>query len=200
MTPTATTSEIKDSILDTVGETPLVRLSRIGGGLFAADRGQGRVLQPGRLDQGPRGDADGRGRRARRPPAPGRHDHRADLGQHRHRAGDRRSTEGLPRDRGHAGQDVAREDRLTARLRGRGGGHADRRLAGLAAGLLPGRRPPDARRSRARSSPTSTRTRPTRRRTTDDRAGAVAPVGRARSRTSSAASGRAARSPASRAT
>ena len=32
MTPTATTSEIKDSILDTVGETPLVRLSRIGGG------------------------------------------------------------------------------------------------------------------------------------------------------------------------
>src|ERR1700754_251943 len=33
MTPTATTSEIKDSILDTVGETPLVRLSRIGAGL-----------------------------------------------------------------------------------------------------------------------------------------------------------------------
>src|SRR6201991_1240723 len=32
MTPTATTSEIKDSILDTVGETPLVRLSRIGHG------------------------------------------------------------------------------------------------------------------------------------------------------------------------
>ena len=32
MTPTATTSEIKDSILDTVGETPLVRLSRIGAG------------------------------------------------------------------------------------------------------------------------------------------------------------------------
>src|SRR3954469_8965909 len=33
MTPTATTSEIKDSILDTVGETPLIRLSRIGQGL-----------------------------------------------------------------------------------------------------------------------------------------------------------------------
>src|SRR4051794_15908598 len=32
MTPTATTSEIKDSLLDTVGETPLVRLSRIGHG------------------------------------------------------------------------------------------------------------------------------------------------------------------------
>jgi cystathionine beta-synthase len=33
MTPTATSSEIKDSLLDTVGETPLVRLSRIAQGL-----------------------------------------------------------------------------------------------------------------------------------------------------------------------
>src|ERR1700742_3867861 len=33
MTPTATESEIKDSLLDTVGNTPLVRLSRIGAGL-----------------------------------------------------------------------------------------------------------------------------------------------------------------------
>ena len=36
MTPpaaTGTTQDIKDSILDTVGETPLVRLSRIGAGL-----------------------------------------------------------------------------------------------------------------------------------------------------------------------
>ena len=32
MTPTATTPEIKDSLLDTVGETPLVRLSRIAQG------------------------------------------------------------------------------------------------------------------------------------------------------------------------
>jgi cystathionine beta-synthase len=32
MTPTATTTEIKDSLLDTVGETPLVRLSRIAQG------------------------------------------------------------------------------------------------------------------------------------------------------------------------
>ena len=53
---------------------------------------------------------------------PGRHDHRADLGQHRHRPRDRRSAEGLPRDRGHAGQDVAREDRPAARLRRRGRG------------------------------------------------------------------------------
>jgi len=33
MTPTATTSEIKDSLLDTVGETPLVLLDRLGEGL-----------------------------------------------------------------------------------------------------------------------------------------------------------------------
>src|SRR3954466_9066457 len=32
MSPTATSAEIKDSLLDTVGETPLVRLSRIGHG------------------------------------------------------------------------------------------------------------------------------------------------------------------------
>ena len=136
-------TEIKDSILDTVGETPLVRLSRIASGLRAADRRQDRVLQPRRLDQGPRGDAHGRGRRARRPPAPGRDDHRADLRQHRHRPGDRGPAEGLSRDRGHAGQDVAREDRPAARLRGGGRGVPDRRLARVAAGLLPGRRPPD---------------------------------------------------------
>jgi cystathionine beta-synthase len=30
-TPTATAAEIKDSILDVIGETPMVRLSRLGG-------------------------------------------------------------------------------------------------------------------------------------------------------------------------
>src|SRR3954468_15536842 len=33
MSTSATHADIKDSILDTVGETPLVRLSRIGAGL-----------------------------------------------------------------------------------------------------------------------------------------------------------------------
>ena len=74
----------------------------------APDRGQDRVLQPGRLDQGPGRDAPGRRRRARRPAAPGRHDRRADVRQHRHRPGDRRPPQGLPRDRGDARQDVAR--------------------------------------------------------------------------------------------
>ena len=68
---------------------------------------QARDVQPRRLDQGPRRGGDDRGRRARRPAAPRRHDRRADLGQHRHRAGDRRAAEGLPGDGGDARQDVA---------------------------------------------------------------------------------------------
>ncbi len=135
-------ADIRDSILDTIGETPLVRLSRIGAGLKLPARREDGAVQPGRLDQGPRRAAPDRGGRARRQPAPGRHDHRADLGQHRHRPRDRRAPEGLPRDRGDAGQDVAREDRPAARLRRRGGHRADRRGARVAAVLLPRRRPP----------------------------------------------------------
>jgi hypothetical protein len=94
-----------------------------------------------------------------------RHDRRADLGQHRHRAGDRRAAEGLPRDRGDAGQDVEGEDRPAARLRGRGRRRADRR-------------PPDSPQSYYRVAdrltaeipgafqPNQYATRPTRRRTT----------------------------------
>ena len=140
---TALQADIRDSILDTIGDTPLVRLSRIGAGAQAAARGEDGAVQPGRLDQGPRRAAPDRGGRARRQPAPGRHDRRADVGQHRHRPRDRRAAEGLPRDRGDARQDVAREDRPAARLRRRGRDRADRRRARVAAVLLPRRRPPD---------------------------------------------------------
>ena len=194
---TGSKADIKDSILDTVGDTPLVRLSRIGAGLAAADRRQARVVQPRRLDQGPRRDAARRGRRARRAAAARRHDHRADLGQHRHRPGDRRAPEGLPRDRRDAGQDVEGEDRPAARLRRRGRRRAHRRRARLAAVLLPRRRPPH------RGDPRRLPAQPVREpgqpgdALPDDRAGAVAPVRRRRSRTSCAASAPAARSPAS---
>src|SRR6478735_6336446 len=47
MTPTATTSEIKDSILETVGETPLVRLSRIAAGLTPQVVAKVEVFNPG---------------------------------------------------------------------------------------------------------------------------------------------------------
>ena len=143
MSHVATTSAVKDSILDTIGDTPLVRLSRIGAGLRPAARRQARDVQPGRLDQGPRRGRADRGRRARRAAASRRDDRRADVGQHRHRTGDRRAAEGLPRDRGDAGQDVEGEDRPAARLRGRGRRRADRRAAGLAAVLLPRRRSAD---------------------------------------------------------
>ena len=112
--------------------------------MFTTGGGEGRVLQSRWVDQGPGRDPDGRGRRTRRPLTRRRHDHRADLGQHRHRARDRRAPEGLPGDRGDAGQDVAREDRPPARVRRRGRRVPDRRRSGLAAVLLPGRGPADA--------------------------------------------------------
>ena len=166
----------------------------------APDRRQARALQPRRLDQGPRRDPPDRGGGAGRAPEARRHDHRADLGQHRHRPGDRRAPEGLPRDRGDAGQDVEGEDRPAARLRRRGRGGADRRRARLAAVLLPRRRPPHARRSPAPSSPTSTPTRPTRRRTTRRPGRSCGARPAAASRTWSSASAPAARSPGWRAT
>ncbi len=101
-------SEIQDSILDTIGDTPLVRLCRIGAGLTPQIVAKLELFNPGgsikdrvaiRLIEA--AEQDGR-LQARR------HDHRADLGQHRHRPRDRRAPEGLPRDRGDAGQDVAR--------------------------------------------------------------------------------------------
>ena len=65
-TATASTVDIKDSILDAIGATPLVRLSRLGAGLTPGDRGQGRVAQSRWLHQGPRGRGAHRGGRARR--------------------------------------------------------------------------------------------------------------------------------------
>ena len=102
---------------------------------------EARVVQPGRLDQGPRRGGADRGRRTRRPAEARRHDRRADLRQHRHRARDRGAAEGLPRDRGDARQDVAREDRPPPRLRRRRRARPDRRPAGVAPVLLPRRRP-----------------------------------------------------------
>ena len=41
------------SVVDLVGNTPLVRLNAADRGAAAAGAGQGRVLQPGRLGEGP---------------------------------------------------------------------------------------------------------------------------------------------------
>ena len=72
-----------------VGNTPLVALRRLGEGLDAEVVAKLESMNPGRLGQGPdrgRDDRRGRGRGADRARAVG--DRRADLGQHRDRAGD----------------------------------------------------------------------------------------------------------------
>ena len=116
-----------DSLLDSVGGTPLVGLPRLSPSPGRPALGQARGPQPDRLDQGPRR----RSRWSRRPrttaAAPGLHDPRADQRQHRHLAGDGGQAQGLPaglRDAGeHLGRappaaaHVGRRDRLLARRR-----------------------------------------------------------------------------------
>ena len=82
--------------------------SRIGAGLRRSSSPRSSTLNPGgsikdRVAVALIEAAERDGRAAAR-----RHDRRADVGQHGHRPGDRRAAQGLPRDRGDAGQDVAR--------------------------------------------------------------------------------------------
>ena len=82
--------DVADSLLDLVGNTPLVRLGRVGRDLAVRPARQGRDVQPRRQREGPSRGRDDRRRRARRPAAAGRHDRRADVGQHRRRPRHRR--------------------------------------------------------------------------------------------------------------
>ena len=93
---------------------------------------------------------------------PGRHDRRADLGQHRRRARDRRRAARLPLHLRDVRQDERGEGLAAARVRRRGRGVPDRGAARAPRLLLLGRRPAHARDARTRSGPTSTPTRPTR--------------------------------------
>ena len=140
-TVSGTSVDIRDSILDAVGDTPLVRLSRLGKRPDRAARGEGRGAEPGRVDQGPRRDRADRGRGARREAEARRHDRRAHQRQHRHRPRHRGGAQGLPRDRRDAGQDVEGEDRPAARVRRRGRGGAHRGAARVARVVLPRGRP-----------------------------------------------------------
>ena len=56
--------EVADSLLDLVGNTPLVRLRRVGAGLDVRPHRQGRDVQPGRQREGPARDRDDRRGRA----------------------------------------------------------------------------------------------------------------------------------------
>ena len=200
MTETAIAPILKESILDTIGDTPLVRLSRIAAGvrprlvakletfnpggsikdrvavaLIEAAERDGH-LKPGGTIIEPTSGNTGTGPRDRGPP------------------------EGLPGDRGDARQDVAREDRSAPRLRRRRRAGPDRRSAGLAAVLLPRGRPAHRRDpGRVPAQPVlqpGQSRRPTTSRP-DPRSGSRPP---GRSPTSSPASAPAARSPAPLAT
>ncbi len=132
-----------ESILDLVGETPLVRITRLTGDLGparppAAPARQARDAQPGRLGQGPDRAADDRGGRTRRPAQAGRHDHRADVRQHRSRPGDRGRAQGLPLHLRHGRQAVVREAAAPAGVRRRGRAVPDQRRARVARELLLG--------------------------------------------------------------
>ena len=152
-----------ESILDLVGDTPLVRLTprhprpRAGRPAAARPR-QARDAQPGRLGQGPDRAADDRGGRAGRPAQAGRHDHRADVRQHRPRPRHRRRPQGLPLHLRHGRQAVGGEAGAPAGVRRRGRPLPDQRRPRVAGVATTRWRRASPATSRARSSPTSTGT------------------------------------------
>ena len=189
------------TVLELVGNTPIVRLARLGRDVPGELLAKLEYLNPGGSVKGPHRPRDGRGGRAGRPPASGRDDRRADLGEHRRRTRDRRGAPRLPLHLRHAGQDEPGEDLDAARVRRRGRDHADRRRSALAGELLRGlgsARRGDPRRLQARPVLESPRTprRTTRRPAPSSGSRPTA----ATSTPSSSPSGRAGRSPESAAT
>ena len=113
---------VYDSFLDAVGDTPLVRLSRVARGVRPTVLAKLEMLNPG----GSVKDRIGirmieAAERYGRPQARW-HDRRADVRQHRTRARHRRGHQGVPLHLRDAGQDERREGRAAARVR-RGGRH-----------------------------------------------------------------------------
>ena len=110
------------------GTRPLVGLPNLVARAGRPAVGEAGGPQPDRLDQGPARAGDDRARRGRGAAHPGLHDPGADVGQHRHLAGDGRQAQGLQADLRDAGEhldrappaarDVRRGDHLLAR-RGR---------------------------------------------------------------------------------
>ena len=96
-----------DSILQSIGRTPLVRLRRLADGRAGDGLRQGRVAQPRRQRQGPRRPGHDRRGRAARLAAARRHHHRGHRRQHRRRPGHGRRRQGLPLHLRPARQDVA---------------------------------------------------------------------------------------------
>ena len=115
-------------------------------GRCQADRaGEDRVPQPRRLGEGPDRAAHGRGGRGQRRAQARRHDHRADLGQHRRRSGDGRAGQGLLLHLRLPGQGERGQAQRAQGVRRRSGRLPDRRRAGAPGLLLQRVRPADAR-------------------------------------------------------
>ena len=189
-----------EHVADLVGNTPLVRLGPVAAGHRGPGAGQGRVLQPRRQRQGPHRAAHGRGRGGVGRAAARRHDRRAHLRQHRCRPGDRGPAQGLPLRVRLPGQGRRGQAQRAQGLRRRGRRLPDRGRPGPPRLLLPHLGPAGRGDRRAPGSPTSTRTRRTRSRTTWAPARSCGSRPTAGSRTSSRASARAARSAAPAAT
>ncbi len=117
---------IYDSILGTIGSTPIVRINRLAPA-GTHDVREVRVLQSAVLGQGSPRDRDHRGRRAARHAQAGPDRGRSHFGQHRHRARDGVRRQGLPvrRDDGRDLLDRAPQDHAHARREG--DPHAGRR-------------------------------------------------------------------------
>ena len=105
-----------DSLLDSVGDTPLVGLPRLSPSPGRAAVGQARGPQPDRVDQGPRRARDGRGRRRRTACcSPGCTILEPTSRQHRHLAGHGRPATRLQADLRHAGEHLDRAAPAAAR-------------------------------------------------------------------------------------
>ena len=190
-----------ESILDLVGDTPLVRISRLTRDLGPADRqplllAKLEMLNPGGSVKDriglPMIEAAEKGG----PAQAGRHDHRTDVGQHRPRPRHRRRAQGLPLHLRDGRQAIGREAAAPAGVRRRGRAVPDQRRARVARVLLLGGGPPGAghpRRVQARPVLERRRTRPP---TSGRPARSCGTRPRAGSPISSPASGRAGRSPA----
>ena len=124
-----------------------------------AGAGQGRVLQPRRQRQGPHRAAHGRGRGGVGRAAARRHDRRADVRQHRRRAGDRRPAQGLPLRVRLPGQGRARTSATCSRPTAPRSSCARRPSTRTTRTPTTAPRTGSSGRSTARGSPTSTRTR-----------------------------------------
>ena len=133
--------EYVTSLIDLVGNTPLVQLDPGHRGRQAAGAGQGGVPEPRWLGEGPDRGQDDRGGRAGGTAEARRHHRRADQRQHRGGTGHRRAGPRLPLRLRLPRQGQRGQAERAGRVRGEGGGLPDRGRARPPRLLLLGLRP-----------------------------------------------------------